>query len=174
MKHTPLTRKTPLKARTGFKRRGVGLRRTKPATGQIGGKKVPKKRERGVKKKPQRIKALKTKLWSLCKAIIREQYGNVCYTCGKTDLSGSGWHTGHFISSSICSVALRYDLRNLRPQCYNCNINKSGNWLAFEQHLIRDGFSVDGLKAENERTKGLQYDSLWYEAKIEEYKKLVK
>ena len=118
-------------------------------------------------KRPNRtpkITALKRKLWVLCRDYIRTTYGNTCYTCGRAGLEGGNWQTGHFISSSICSVALRYDLRNLRPQCYNCNINKSGNWLAFEQRLTADnGIEyVESLKRDNEATKGLQYDSLWY------------
>ena len=117
---------------------------------------------------------LKQELWGHCRRIIRALYGNTCYTCGRTGLEGSNWQTGHFISSSICSVHLRYYLDNLRPQCYNCNINKSGNWLAFEDHLIREkgeSFPLH-LKTLNRETTGLQYDSLWYTAKIEEYEKL--
>ena len=142
-------RKTPLK-RTGFKR--------KPAT-----------KKRRVKSPLQKAKIA---LWEHCKRITRAKYGNVCYTCGKTDLAGSGWHTGHYISSSICSAFMRYNLDNLRPQCYNCNINKSGNWLAYERHLNEDGIDTDELKQLNEDTKNQQYDILFYQDKIEEYSKL--
>lgn len=152
MKRTPLQRKTGLKAKTGFTR------------------KVVKK----VKKKTPTITLLKKKLWDECKRIIRERHGSTCYTCGRTGLEGSNRHTGHFISSSICSVELRYDLDNLRPQCYACNIHKSGNWLAFETHLMiekgRD-FPTE-LKARNELTKGKQYDILYYQTKLDEYKQL--
>lgn len=117
------------------------------------------------------LKRLKEKLWSLCRDITRKRYGNTCYTCGRGQLHGSNWQTGHYISSSISSVAMRYDLDNLRPQCYNCNINKSGNWLAFEIHLQEDGVDIEELKVRNQSTKGLQYDTLWYSKKIEEYSK---
>lgn len=65
---------------------------------------------------------------------------------------------------------------NLRPQCYNCNINKSGNWVAFEQRLTNcHGIEyVIWLKKENEETKGQQFDSLWYLAKIAEYDSILK
>lgn len=141
-------------------KRGGFLKRTTPLRAK------PTKR-----RKKSDLQKLKAKLWELCRQITRKRYGNTCYTCDKTGLEGSSWQTGHFISSSICSVALRYDLRNLRIQCYNCNINKSGNWLEFENRLKRDCGEaiVAELKAENERTKGQQYDSLWYEAKIAEY-----
>lgn len=116
----------------------------------------------------------KAKLWEECKRITRRDYGNTCYTCGKQGLEGSNWHTGHYISSSICSVYMRYHLDNLRPQCYNCNINKSGNWLSFENHLKQDKGDVftTELKQLNEETKGKQYDILWYQDKLEEYKAL--
>lgn len=118
------------------------------------------------------LQKLKDKLWELCKQITRKRYGHNCYTC----LSFVEHpHTGHFISSSICSTELRYDLDNLRPQCYVCNIHKSGNWLAFEKRLIQDNGKkfVENLKKRNEKTKGLKYDVLWYKEKISEYEKLI-
>ena len=130
-------------------------------------KRIPLKR----KSKTPLAKA-KEKLWKLCRAIIIKRHGNTCYTCGKKNLSGSGLHVGHFISSSICSTTLRYDLQNLRPQCYACNIHRSGNWVAYEAHLKRDGIDVEKLKTHNEATKGEKYDISWYEQKIEEYERL--
>jgi len=85
------------------------------------------------------------------------------------------FHIGHFISSSICSTEMRYDLDNLRPQCSGCNVWKSGNWLNFERYLIGekgDNF-VGDLKRKNEAGKGKQYDILWYEDKIAEYTELL-
>lgn len=156
MKRTVIKRKTPLKAKTGFKR---------PATGH----RKPTKR-----RKKSDLQKLKAQLWTLCRERTRAKYGNTCYTCGKTGLEGSNWQTGHFVSSSICSTALRYDLRNLRPQCYTCNINKSGNWLAYETRLIKEHGQeyVDALKRENEATKGLMYRAEWYQARIAEYQSL--
>lgn len=116
---------------------------------------------------------LKVQLWQLCRAIIIQRYGSDCYTCPAVRLIGSNRHVGHFISSSVCSVELRYALENLRPQCYACNIHRSGNWIAFEQHLVRDGIDVEELKQRNYDTKGRQYDRLWYEDKIAEYSSLL-
>lgn len=126
------------------------------------------------KKKPIGVALLKKKLWEECKRIIRERHGNTCYTCYAQGLMGSNWHTGHFIPSSTCSVELRYSLRNLRPQCYRCNINLSGNWIEFEKHLINEhGANYPGeLKQLNEQTKNKQYDILWYQSKLAEYKNL--
>ena len=67
---------------------------------------------------------------------------------------------------------MRYHLDNLRPQCYNCNINKSGNWVAFEEHLIKDGIDPEALKQINRDTTGEQYDITWYEEKLKEYQNI--
>lgn len=145
MKRTPIKRRTPMKR---------GTKRLK-------------------KQRLDSIGKLKKTLWQLCRSIIISKYGSDCYTCSATNLSGSNRHLGHFISSSVCSAALRYDLGNLRPQCYRCNIHLSGNWISFEAHLRRDGIDVEELKRRNEATKGRQYDRLWYQAKIEEYTALL-
>lgn len=118
------------------------------------------------------MRQLKDKLWKECKRITRERYGPRCYTCGSEPLSGSNWQTGHFIPSSICSVEMRYSLDNLRPQCMQCNIHKSGNWLEFEKNLRFDGYDPDELKQRNHDTKGLKYDAEWYEKKLAEYRNL--
>jgi hypothetical protein len=119
------------------------------------------------------VKTLKNKLWELCKRIIRLLYGNTCYTCGRTGLSGSQWHTGHFLPSSTCGIFLRFDLRNLRPQCYYCNINLGGNGAAFYHNLVLyEGQEyVDRLFRDKERiTKG---DAFFYKNLIDEYTLLI-
>lgn len=127
------------------------------------------------RKKEVTITKLQKDLWELCRTIVKARYGNTCYTCGAIGLSGSNWQTGHFISKSICSTELAYHLDNLRPQCAACNIWKSGNWIAFEAHLIVDHGREfpDELKAENQRTKGLSYGKDWYQNKIIEYTQLL-
>jgi 5-methylcytosine-specific restriction endonuclease McrA len=130
--------------------------------------------ERNMKRKSE-LAVLKKKLWELCKQITRARYGNACYTCGARNLEGSGWQTGHFITDSVCSTALSYDLDNLRPQCYSCNIHRSGNWIAFEKNLTRDHGKkwVENLKKRNEATVGLKYDILWYRKKVAEYERVL-
>lgn len=152
MRRSALKRKTPLR-RTSKAPKNAGKRR-------ITGKKTPN------------VTKLKKQLWSLCRDLTRKVYGFHCYTCGT---HSDAPHTGHFISSSICSAELRYDLRNLRPQCYRCNIHLSGNWLSYEKRLILEHGQayVDSLKTENERSKGAQFDILWYQNKIVEYSQLL-
>lgn len=145
----------------GFERATGPLFTKKRTTGQISGKKRRSRSE---------LAKLKDRLWELCKQITRKQYGNKCYTCPATDLVGSNWHTGHFITDSTCSTELSYDLANLRPQCYSCNIHKSGNTLVFRRRLMQeiDKDFPDLLEQRNEETKGLQYDIIWYREKVEE------
>jgi hypothetical protein len=117
------------------------------------------------------ITKLKKLLWEECKRITRKRYGNTCYTCGThVDVP----HTGHFIPSSICSTEMRYDLDNLRLQCFRCNIHLSGNWVAYEAHLIveKGRKFPDLLKKRNEATKGGMFREEWYLQKIDEYKLL--
>ena len=153
MKKTQLVRKTPLKTKTA--------------------KKHPARRSKLTAKAPKKPKvtALKKLLWNECKRIVRARHGYNCYTCGKYTEAP---HTGHFIPSSVCSAEMRYSLENLRPQCFACNIHKSGNWPAYEAHLIID-YGQDypeQLKQHNRDTIGRQYDSLWYLSKIDEYRLL--
>ncbi len=105
-------------------------------------RKASKPMKRTVIKKvsKQPISKIQKKLWELCRQIIKKKYGNVCYTCGKTGLEGSNWHIGHFIPKAACGAYLKYDLRNLRPQCYHDNINLGGNGSAYYRNMVeREG-----------------------------------
>lgn len=95
------------------------------------------KRSKLKKKSKAKISLIQRKLWELCKQIIRKKYGNICYTCGATGLEGGNWHTSHFIPKASCGAYLKYDLRNLRPSCYHCNINLGGNGSSFYRELVR-------------------------------------
>ena len=151
MRRAVLKRRTPLKAKVGLKRGTVRLKKARTDT----------------------VGKLKKKLWSLTRQIIIQRHGDTCYTCGAVGLMGSNLHIGHFIPSSVCSAEMRYSLDNLRPQCYRDNIHRSGDWVAYEAHLIRDGIDVAELKRRNERTKGMKADVLFYQAKIAEYSALL-
>lgn len=154
MKRSWLKRKTPLKAKTGLKSYTALKAKT------------PMKRKS--KSETRKVQDL---LWEECKRITRARYGNTCYTCGKPGLAGSSWQTGHFIPSSVGGAVLRYELRNLRPQCYRCNIDLSGNGAIFYRRLVEDEGQayVDALFA----LKGLTVNALdHYKAKLEEYKQM--
>ena|ERR1700728_87282 len=85
------------------------------------------KRTKLKKKSKAKISTIQNKLWQLCKAITRLKYPNVCYTCSAMGLSGSNFQTGHVPwPKASLGAYLKYDLRTLRVQCYNCNINQGG------------------------------------------------
>ena len=120
------------------------------------------------------LKKARKELWELCKQIIRKKYGNTCYTCDAKNLAGSNWHTAHFIARSICGLYLRYDLRNLRPGCYRCNISLAGNGAAFYRRLvdIEGQTYVDGIFADKNRA---QKETLaFYQDLILHYQQLLK
>lgn len=140
----------------------------------------PLKSKTRKRRKKSELSKAKDRLWELCKLITRKRYVNpdgtwTCYTSGQTIVLAKNVHTGHFIPSSLCSVELRYDLRNLRPQSYNDNINHSGNPHTFRHNLIKDHGQeyVDELERRNEATKGQQYPLQWFLDKIAEYEQLL-
>ena len=154
-----------------LKHGGLATQRPKPS------KVTPKPKKR---RKSGEITKLKKKLWELCKILTRRTCVQpdgtwVCYTSGKRLVYPKDAHTGHCIPSSLCSIELRYDLKNLRVQSYDQNINKNGNPLKFERNLIRDHGQayMDDLWNRNEATKGLVYGKEWFEDKIAEYSALV-
>jgi hypothetical protein len=74
-------------------------------------------------------------LWQECRRLIFSKYGDICFTCGKP-ISGSNRHCAHFIPKAACGAYLKYDLRNLRPGCYYCNINLGGNGAVYYRKLL--------------------------------------
>lgn len=115
------------------------------------------------------ISLIQRKIWVECKRIIRAKYGNVCYTCHRSGLEGANWHTGHMLSKASIGAYLKYDLRLLRPQCYNCNINLGGMGAIFIENMrkIEGNNYVDSiLKDRNMTVKA--YD--FYLELLEKYK----
>ena len=58
-----------------------------------------------------------------------------CYTCGHK-AHYKKIHAGHYITRYF--KATRWDLRNLRPQCFMCNIYRKGNAVIFRQNLVKE------------------------------------
>ncbi len=88
-------------------------------------------------KKPS-LKQLQVKIWDECKRIIKLRYGNDCYTCDAKNLTGSNRHTGHLIPKKYLPYQFKYDLRFLRPQCYNCNMNLGGMGALYLSNLLSE------------------------------------
>lgn len=121
------------------------------------------------KSSKQPISKIQRQIWVECKRIIRKRYGNICYTCGRAGLEGSNWHTGHVFPKAALSALLKYDLRVLRPQCYNCNINLGGNGAVFIDRLREREGVVYVSRIIEDRIKTVKaYDH--YVKILEEYK----
>jgi len=77
-----------------------------------------------------KLTPLKNKLWKLTSEYIRRRDADfegmvLCCTCGIR----KHWkelQAGHFIPQAQGN-ATRWDLTNIHPQCYRCNINLGGN-----------------------------------------------
>lgn len=122
-------------------------------------------------KKGKSLKRLKELLWQECRRITILRYGSNCFTCGKF-CEGSGRHVGHFLPSSTCGAYLRYDLRNLRIQCYNCNINQGGAGADYYRKLVE----TEGQKYVDQLFKdkhiSIKADVWWYQEMIDKYKEI--
>lgn len=110
MKRTPLARGTKPLKRSPFKR---------PATSH----KIAQVKS---KAKKVSVASLKEKLWLECKRITRKRFPNICYTCGATGLEKHNWQTGHGKAKGALPLRFKFDIRNLRPQCYHCNHEGNG------------------------------------------------
>lgn len=123
------------------------------------------------KSSKQPISKIQRLLWEECKRIIRRDYPNVCYTCGRTGLEGSNWHTGHMWAKASLGANLKYDLRVLRPQCYFCNVNCGGRGAEFYAKMLRENGQeyMDNLEIERGITVKA-YDH--YVMLLEKYKSL--
>ena len=103
------------------------------------------------KQSKQLISKVQRKLWEIIKQIIRLKYPNSCYTCLRTGLSGANWQTGHMWPKASLGAFLKYDLRVLRPQCYNCNINLGGNGAIFYKRMLEEIGQEEMAKLEQDR-----------------------
>src|SRR3990167_9865223 len=92
-------------------------------------------------------------LWELCKQIVRAKYPPVCYTCGKYLQYPKDQHTAHGKPKSALSLKYRYDLRNLRICCYNCNVNLGGATDIFITKLEKEKEGLEFLKEACVKTK---------------------
>ncbi len=81
-----------------------------------------------------------------------------CYTCGVIDL-WNNMDCGHYISRKF--IGLRWDERNLRPQCKKCNQFLDGNINIYESNLELESPGVtDQLKEESRDISKVSKDEL--------------
>ena len=112
-------------------------------------------------RKPSLAK-LKAKLWGLLSPAIKARYGSNCYSCGAGGLSGSNWQTGHLWSAGGHSL-VRFCPKNLRPQCFRCNVSMRGNIAEYAANYIR----AHGLDAYMDLSRRASISHKWTPADIE-------
>jgi endonuclease I len=123
------------------------------------------------KNSTQKISVIQRKIWEHCKRLTRQNYGHTCYTCGSTGLTGSNWHTGHLWAKASLGAYLKYDLRVLRPQCYNCNINRGGMGADFYKKMLNEIGQEKMEQLEKDRQVEVRaYD--FYVKLLEKYEKM--
>ena len=94
------------------------------------------------------LKKAKKEAWSVFSKYIRQRDRGVCFTCEKKipdyyTRDGKlieGWkagQAGHWITAANCGLALYFHEKNVHCQCYQCNVNLSGNWLIYEKKIIQ-------------------------------------
>ena len=121
------------------------------------------------------IRKIQDELWFECRRISLARYikngKHYCYTCDK-EIDGSNKQLGHFIPNSVGGALLRYNLNNLRLQCYYCNINLGGNGSEFYRRLVKEQSQeyVDDLfKLKGQTTKAIDH----YTTLLDEYKQIM-
>lgn len=108
------------------------------------------KRSKNTKPKPLKGKKLTTALDNIIRQIFKAKYGEnpTCFVCGHKDAwwnsktAPRGIQVGHYISRG--RTVLRWDLRNLFPQCSGCNIIHNTNPAPFTLAII-DEYGVDRI-----------------------------
>ena len=109
-----------------------------------------------MKKKPKTVSKLKHEADAIFSKYIRNKYAKdgyiSCVTCGLSKPI-TEMQAGHYISRS-CN-ALRFDERNVFPQCYGCNVGRGGNYPKFTIYLLQR-FGQDHLTQLDEDSKILK------------------
>lgn len=109
---------------------------------------------------------LKKILWKEFSKFIRLRDKGICFTCGAGNLSGAGYHAGHFIAKASGGLALYFHEDNVHGQCYRCNI-----WMGGEQYIYGKKLGDKKVK-ELYLLKGKIIKDYPFQEKIEYYKKL--
>lgn len=145
-----------------YKRRRSTLKR---------GKTAPKK-----KSKEKTTQKLTKELDAVVSRFVRLQAADhegivQCFTCPqKTTIKKI--QCGHYVSRFY--KATRWDLRNLRPQCFWCNIWKRGDPVTFRERLVKELGEAVVTEMEAARSYSYKLDKVWLQSEIDRYSLLLK
>lgn len=125
-------------------------------------------------RKKKTLPQLKKDLWKVFSKVIKLRNAcdgwTKCYTCDRPlELNTSGTHAGHWLPKGGYPFHY-FNENNVRPQCYHCNINLSGNSEVFRRRLA-DEIGEQTLDEMYEtRHESAKRTREWYEEKIKHYK----
>ena len=126
------------------------------------------------KKSKDSIVQIQDKIWQECRRIVREQYGNDCYTCDKKNLQGSDCQLGHVPwAKASLGAYLKYDIRLLRYQCFRCNINLGGQGAVAYKRMLKEEGQTYMDKLEKDRQVSVKASD-FYPKLLAEYRLYVK
>lgn len=139
------------------------------------GIKAQKKAVKSVKKpKPRTMKSIEKELWELCRQIrytLDNKDGRIdCYTCRAWDIQSSNRQLGHCRPKGACHAWGKYNLDNLRFQCYKCNINWGGMGSEFRRRLIEENGEAYVTDFERQDSQTIVNARDHYLLLIEQYK----
>jgi len=121
-------------------------------------------------KKTRSLAKFKKELDRVFSLWIRNKYAKngyvQCYTCSVIK-PVSEMQNGHWIPRN--NLATRFSEDNCRPQCVGCNMFNKGRPDVFAVNLIKEG--IDIVELQKTKYKIFKVSSMWYEEKIEFYKK---
>ena len=85
----------------------------------------------GVMAKPKKLGTLKKEAWDSVSRVVRYAFAEdgiycSCVTCGNPLKWDGGAQCGHWIPRAQ-GLGIYFELDNLAPQCYRCNINLGSN-----------------------------------------------
>ena len=119
-------------------------------------------------KKTKTLAKWKKELDKYFSRYIRYRDDGQCFTCPKKD-DPKRMQNGHFNPRQY--LRTRYDERNNNCQCYACNMLYGGQPATYAVRL-RAKYG-DGIveELEKDRWKPIKLDAIWYQEKIDYYKK---
>lgn len=81
---------------------------------------------------------LKKLAWKFFSIWIKKRDKKKCYTCPATGCVKQNAQAGHYPPGSILPEREYFNEKLVHLQCFRCNINFSGNPVAYRKNLIRD------------------------------------
>ena len=126
-------------------------------------------------KKPSKS-TLKKKLWKLVSEYVRRRDSNQdefaeCVTCGDV----RPWkelQAGHFVGGRRNSIL--YELTNIHPQCYGCNVCKYGETLKYLDFMLEKYGQAEVTRLRSLNEKSVTFTIQDYEEMIVKFKEKIR